>query len=180
MRGQRPTSWSWMLLWPVCAILRGTPALGALAVSRLGTSLLPGPFFYHDPRGVISVDLSSPAQGASPPLSVFSSPWLHLIFPMFPWPLGRDLSQQGLLTPCVASLWVGLGSRAHWGFPDGAAVKNLPAMQDSQEMPVRFLGQEDLLEEEMATHSSILAWRTPWTEKPGGLQSLASQRVGHD
>ena len=82
--------------------------------------------------------------------------------------------------PRVASLWVGLGSRAHWGIPDGSAVKNLPAMQDSQDMLVRFLGQEDLLEEEMATHCSILAWRTPWTEEPGGLQSLALQRVGHD
>ena len=42
------------------------------------------------------------------------------------------------------------------------------------------LGQEDLLEKEMATHSSILAWRIPWTEEPGGLQSMGSQRVGHD
>ena len=49
-----------------------------------------------------------------------------------------------------------------------------------QEMQVQLLGQEDTLEEEMATHSSILAWETPWTEKPGGLQSLGLQRVGHD
>ena len=49
-----------------------------------------------------------------------------------------------------------------------------------QEMQVQLLGQEDTLEEEMATHSSILAWETPWTEKPGGLQSLGFQRVGHD
>ena len=47
-------------------------------------------------------------------------------------------------------------------------------------MRVRFLGQEDLLEEEMATHSSILAWRIPWTEEHGGLQSIGSQRIGHD
>ena len=47
-------------------------------------------------------------------------------------------------------------------------------------MRVWFLGQEDPLEEEMATHFSILAWRTPWTEEPGGLQSMRSQRVGHD
>ena len=45
---------------------------------------------------------------------------------------------------------------------------------------VQSLGQEDLLEEEMATHSSILAWKIPWTEEPGGLQSTGSQRVGHD
>ena len=47
-------------------------------------------------------------------------------------------------------------------------------------MRVRPLGQKDPLEEGMATHSSILAWRTPWTEEPGGLQSIGSPRVGHD
>ena len=47
-------------------------------------------------------------------------------------------------------------------------------------MQVRSLGQEDPLEEGMATHSSILAWRIPWTEEPGGLQSVGSQRVGHN
>ena len=56
-------------------------------------------------------------------------------------------------------------------------VKNLPAMQESW---VQSLGGEDLLEKEMATHSSIPAWRIPWTEEPGGLQSMGSQRVGHD
>ena len=54
-------------------------------------------------------------------------------------------------------------------------VKNLPAMQKTQ---VWSLGQEDPLEKEMAPHSSILAWRIPWTEKPGGLQSMGLQRVG--
>ena len=49
-----------------------------------------------------------------------------------------------------------------------------------REMWVRFLGQEDPLEEGMATHSSILAWRIPWTEEPRGLQSMGSQRVKHD
>ena len=49
-----------------------------------------------------------------------------------------------------------------------------------QEMQVWSLGQEDPLEKEMAIHSSILAWEIPWTEKPGGLQSMRSQRVGHD
>ena len=56
-------------------------------------------------------------------------------------------------------------------------VKNLPPMQETQ---VQSLGQEDALEEGMATHSSILAWRSPWTEEPGGLQSMGSQRVGHN
>ena len=56
-------------------------------------------------------------------------------------------------------------------------VKNLPAIQASQ---VPSLGWGDLLEKEMATHSSILAWRIPWTEEPGHLQSMRYQRVGHD
>ena len=55
--------------------------------------------------------------------------------------------------------------------------KNLPAMQETQ---VQFLGWEDPLEKEMATHSSILAWEMLWTEQPGGLQSMELQRVGHD
>ena len=56
-------------------------------------------------------------------------------------------------------------------------VKRLPAMRETQ---VRSLGQEDPLEKEMAIHSSTLAWRIPWTEEAGGLQSTESQRVGHD
>ena len=56
-------------------------------------------------------------------------------------------------------------------------VRNLPAMWETQ---VRSLGQEEPLEEEMATHSSILAWRIPWTEEPDGLQSTGSQRVRYD
>ena len=60
------------------------------------------------------------------------------------------------------------------------AVKNLPAMQETQEMLVWSLGQKDPLEEEMAIDSSIPAWKILWTEEPGGLQSMGSQRVGHD
>ena len=56
-------------------------------------------------------------------------------------------------------------------------VKNPPAMQETWD---RSLGWEDPLEKGMATHSSILAWKIPWTEEPGGLQSMGSQRVGHD
>ena len=58
-------------------------------------------------------------------------------------------------------------------------VKNLPIMEKTQEMQVRSVGQDDPLEKEMATHSSILARRIPWIE-PGGLQSMGSQRVGCD
>ena len=53
-------------------------------------------------------------------------------------------------------------------------------VQETKEMQVQSLDQEDLLEEGLATHSSMLSWRTPCTEKPGGLQSIKSQRVGHD
>ena len=56
-------------------------------------------------------------------------------------------------------------------------VKNLPAMQETR---IQSLGGEDPLEKGMAIHSSILAWRIPWTEKPGGLLCMGSQRVGHD
>ena len=63
------------------------------------------------------------------------------------------------------------------GFLVAQLVKNLPAMQETQ---VQSLGREDPLDKGMATHSSILAWRIPWTEEPGGLQSMGSQRVRHD
>ena len=56
-------------------------------------------------------------------------------------------------------------------------VKNLPAVQETQ---IQSLDQEDVLETGMATHSSILAWRIPWTGEPGGLQSMGSPRVRHD
>ena len=65
-------------------------------------------------------------------------------------------------------------------FPGGSVVKNASAMQETQETQVQSLGWEDPLEKDMATCSTILAWRIPWTEKPGGLQSTGSQRVGHD
>ena len=58
----------------------------------------------------------------------------------------------------------------------GRTVKNLPVIQETW---VQSLGQEDPLEKEIETHCSILAWEIPWTEKPGGLQSMRSQRVGH-
>ena len=68
-----------------------------------------------------------------------------------------------------------------WVIPGASLVaqriKRLPAMQETQ---VRSLGWEDPLEKEMATHSSTLAWRIPWTEEPGRLQSTGSQRVRHD
>ena len=67
------------------------------------------------------------------------------------------------------------------GLPVAQMVKNLPAMKGmQQETQFQSLGREDPLEEGMATHSNILSWRIPWTEGPGGLQSMESQRAGHD
>ena len=76
----------------------------------------------------------------------------------FPWPL--SLPQAVLIIPFPE------------GFQVGSVIKNPPAKQETQ---VRSLGQKDPLEKEMATYSSILAWRVPWTEKPGRLQSMGSQ-----
>ena len=65
----------------------------------------------------------------------------------------------------------------NWASVVAQRLKPLPAMRETW---VRSLGWEDPLEKEMATHSSILAWKIPWTEEPGGLQSMGSQRVGRD
>ena len=66
---------------------------------------------------------------------------------------------------------------AYWAFLVAQTVKNLPAMKETW---VRYLGLADSLERSMTTYSSIIAWRIPWTEKLGGLQSTGSQRVGYD
>ena len=63
------------------------------------------------------------------------------------------------------------------GLPGDSVVKNL---RSNEKTWIRPLGGEDPLEKEMTTHSSILAWETPWTEEPGGLQSMGLQRVRHD
>ena len=65
----------------------------------------------------------------------------------------------------------------YMGFPGGSVVKNLPAKWETQ---VGSLDQEDPLEKVMATHSSILAWETPWREEPGGLRLTELQRIGHN
>ena len=63
------------------------------------------------------------------------------------------------------------------GFPGGSVVKNLPAKQETR---VQSLAREDAMEKEIATHSSILAWKIPWTEEPGKRQSMGLKRVRHD
>ena len=90
-------------------------------------------------------------------------------------------SETALQEITTSELHVGMGklpsSNEENSLPGGSVVKNLPA---KQEMQVQSLGWEDALEKEMATHSSILAWRIPWTEECGGLESMGSQRVRHD
>ena len=82
----------------------------------------------------------------------------------------------------LASILLLLVSVYYFGFPSGSVVKNPPAMQESREIEprVQSLGGEDPLEEGMATHSSILAWRILWTEDLLRLQSIELQRVRHD
>ena len=87
-------------------------------------------------------------------------------------------------TWCQAQEWAvnleNMLNQIHKFFPSNGAslvaqmAKNLPAMQETQ---VQYLSREDPLEKEMAAHSNILAWRIPWTEEPGGQQSIGSQRV---
>ena len=68
----------------------------------------------------------------------------------------------------------------HLSFPSGSVVKNLPAVQESWETQVRFLGREDPLEEKLATHSNILARKIPWTGEPGSIQSVRLQSTGRN
>ena len=86
----------------------------------------------------------------------------------------QDLESDFLQMPWFLLFGSGIGD--HSSSLVAQSVKNLPAVQ---EIRVRSLGWEDSLEKEMATHSSIFAWKMSWTEEPGGLQSMRSQRVGH-
>ena len=112
----------------------------------------------------------------SPDCSIFlQSSYHHLTFiiylppvPVYPWCLEQQLAHHNYL---INSLWMNGASLM------SQMVKNLLAMQKTQ---VLSLGRKDPLEKEMATHSSILAYRIPWTEEPGGLWPMELQRVGHD
>ena len=101
--------------------------------------------------------------------------WSGLPFP----PLG-DLPDPGIVpeSPASPALQADSLPTEPWGSPSLVAqmVKNQPAMRETQ---IQSLGREDPLEKGMATHSSILAWRFPWIEKPGRLQSMGFQTVGH-
>ena len=125
------------------------------------------------------------------------SPWVRVgYYHIRNWTAATELNKQGMymcilpniefwgfsLDSMRANLWLFLFCWFlntlcnFYGFP-GGSDGNLPAMQET---PLWFLGWEDPLEWEMATHSSIFAWRIPWTEEPGRLQSVWSQRVGHN
>ena len=90
---------------------------------------------------------------------------------------GKSDPKQCETQPFIIDLYVFAWLRGPDGFLVVQMVKNLPIKQETH---VQFLGQEDPLKEGMAAHSSILAWRIPWTEEPGGLQSMGSHRVGHN
>ena len=91
------------------------------------------------------------------------------------WGHTESDTTEATVAAAAAAVW--LKTITYCCFPVSSDSKNLPAMRDPQ---VQSLGQEDPLEKEMATYSSILAWGIPWTEEPGELQSKGSQRVGHN
>ena len=94
-----------------------------------------------------------------------------------PFPPSGDLPDPGIEPRSSAMQTNSLPSEPPGKTYGGSVVGNLPAIQETQ---VQSLGQEDSLEKETATHSSILAWKIPWTEESGGLQSMGSQRVKLD
>ena len=108
-------------------------------------------------------------------LSFPKQTWMFLIHQV----LMYVFMKSGISLYYVYNVYTNMGPQI-WGFPVGSAVKNSPAMQEPQETWVQSLSQEDPLEKGMAIHSSILAWRIPWKEEPSRLQSIGSQRVGHD
>ena len=95
-----------------------------------------------------------------------------------PYAQGSLVHSYSSLAPCFPAFLD--TPRCPWGLPSSSAVKNLPAMQETQETWVQSLDREDPLEEGMEIHVSILAWRIPQTEEPGGLQSMGLQRVRHN
>ena len=163
----KPSSqpWDWWFLPGLAA-----PTSTVLASPHLRAQLLFPVFPVHScPRG------SPPAAG--PILSllkaiVFKAPWKFHIYSLFSW------ISHWKCTICFSNFndYFIVLYLTHC-LPNHLAIKNPTAMQETR---VRSLGWEDLLEKEMATHSSILAWEIPWTEEPDRLQSMVSQRVRCD
>ena len=127
--------------------------------------LHPGHWKLHRPPLIAIQSSASPPQLRSPPPSSLLTPSM---VPSIPAPPTSVPEPTRLCLIMTYSLRASLVAQM---------VKNLPAVWETW---VGSLGQDDPLEEEMATHSRILAWETPWTEEPGGLQSRGSQRVGHN
>ena len=92
----------------------------------------------------------------------------------------NDLSSTGMLESCGISGRSEGESYIYWEPEASLVAQMVKRLLSMQETRVQTPGQEDLLEKEMATHSSTLAWKIPWMEEPGGLQSMGSQRIGHD
>ena len=113
-------------------------------------------------ESVRSIHISSPSCTSLPYPSPCTSPFSCRL------PFTKDLSALTLISKYVCFFGASLVAQT---------VKHLPTMRETW---VRSLGREDPLEKEMATHSSTLVWKIPWTEEPGRLQSMWSQRVGHD
>ena len=118
--------------------------------------------------------------GLQAPLCVETVPWslwssrrvLPVCLSVQMSPFYKDTSHTGW-----GPTWMTSFSLNCYIFPGGSVGKNPPVMQETR---VRSLDWEDLLEKGMATHSSVLAWKFPWTEEPGGLQFMRWQRIGHD
>ena len=128
-------------------------------------------FFLRPARGSFVLASLPGLQMAIFFLCPFSSPLLYMDLCFFPnYPLYKDTSHTGLKPFCLP------------GMPSQVAqlVKNPPANAGGSRDTCLILGWEDPLEGERATHSNILAWKIPWTEESGGLQSMGSQRVRHD
>ena len=94
--------------------------------------------------------------------------------------LGGRLRWFGALLYILLYCFIFSNRSTYYLFTDGSVIKNLPAMQETQETWVWSLDQEDPMEEEITTYSSILAWKIPWIEEPGELQSMRSQRVRYE
>ena len=107
--------------------------------------------------------------------------WVYSLFAIMWAPRGCSQESHFLTgVPVTHNIPVFRIWSAIYSFPGGSVVKNLPGMQWVQETHVQSLGGADPLDVGMATHSSVLAWRIPWTEEPGGIQSIGSQRIGCD
>ena len=137
-----------------------------------------------DPSLLNSLRLAPCLQGlgAPNPLSgpvVFSwLPWPGMVFHGLPRSLLRMRKRDVGMQPCLQDIWWSV--YRHPEFPGGTSGKEPPVNAGDVRDTGSMSGRKDPLEEGMATQWSTLVWRIPWTEEPGGLQSMESQRVGHD